>query len=107
MGLLYVQAVCVQKEIIYADYQDALLSIPGSRSILDHNDLLERIINPPQRVGFLLQFGFVRDRECRLNEVSHGALVANKIHFQLFTHQFAITVFSGNHNESNIDIEIS
>ena len=43
MGLLYVQAVCVQEEIIYADYQDALLSIPGSWSILDHDDFLEEM----------------------------------------------------------------
>ena len=57
----HIQTVGIQQEIIHADDQDAVLGVPGGRSIFDHDNFLEGIVDAQQRVGFLLQLCIVGD----------------------------------------------
>ena len=104
---LHIQTVRIQQEIIHTDDQNSVIGVTGSGGVFDHDDLLEGIIDTEQGIGFLLHFCFVGDGESRLNIVALGALVANKVHFQLLADILAGTILSGDAYQPHIHIEIS
>lgn len=104
---LHIQTIRIQQEVIHTDNQDAVIGIPGSRSIFDHDDFLEGVIDAEQRVGFLLHFCFVRDGESRLDIIALGTLVAHKVYFQLLADIFACTVFSIDAHQPHIHTKVS
>lgn len=68
--ILYIQAIRVQQEVVHTDHQNAVIGVPGGRGILDNDDLLEGIIDPQQRMGFLPHSGFIGDRKSGLDIAS-------------------------------------
>ena len=79
MRLLQIQAICIQQEVVHADDQNAIVGIPGSRVVLDNDNLFKGIINAEQRIGFLLHFRIIGDGKCRLDIVALGPFVAHRV----------------------------
>ena len=86
----HIQAIPIQKEVINADYENSFFGIPRCRTILYYDNFLKGIVDSEKREGFLLHFCLVRNRKGRLDIVSFGAFVANKIYLQLLTDYFTL-----------------
>ena len=88
------QAILIQKEIDEADDEITLLAITLDNGISYQDDLFERIVNLPERLGFLSPLLFVWNIVGRLNVVLLVAKRGDKIHFVIFSDGFAFFFFS-------------
>ena len=99
------KTVFVQQEVIDAHNQDSILIVMRCRSVLGDDNTLEEIPGQHQRTLLLLHLGLIRNRVSRLDIITLGTFIEDKVDFQLFTDAVALLIGVILYDDAHIHIE--
>ncbi len=97
----------MQQEIKKAEGEDAVLVPAGFDSVLDDDNLPERVAYASERTCLLLDFLSGRHIERRLDVIAIIPAVGDEIHFERFTHRLALPVRGPDYEIAHIHTETS
>ena len=103
-GVLKLQTICVQKEILHSHDDKSFIISPWFFASIYNNNLFERVRDITQRIEFLSLFFFRSHVISNLDIVSLVPLIHHKVNLQLPANTLAIFILIKDIHDTHINI---